>query len=304
MRKVEDLMKAVELIDKAYTVPIENNTYKEERLTKASQRKVLANFGAKFHPKFPSQRRDTDRNCEQGTWPAKTGGMYNDTPGIDVLVPCPISGYVMRTCTPDEVLIIPTGEQFKGYEVLIQNINPNSDIPFDQGQRMNAGEVLGSGRGKGICDDSYIHVAIRKREGSEKSCSYIDPSPFVDNPKPFPKWEQECKEFTFKHIGQIIEAGLSGNGFKDLFGKLIKRAVAWAAAEIIDKISIAVPQSPFVQMARTLSLGFLSKYNKMIAKVFLKNNKDQSPGTGINTACGEQSTTQSSQTISASTPSG
>ncbi|KAL3857351.1 hypothetical protein ACJMK2_012027 [Sinanodonta woodiana] len=280
MRKVEDLKQAVELIDKA---------------TKASQRKVLANFGATFHPKFPSQRRGTDRNCGKGTWHSTAGGMYNDTPGIDVIVdlnekvPCPVSGYVMRTCTPDEILIIPSGDHFKGYEVLIRNIIPSSKIPFDTGIVMNAGEELGVGRGKGICDDSYIHVAIRQREGSEKSCSYIDPSSFVDNPKPFPKWQQECKEFTFKHIGEIIEAGLTGKGFADLIGKLIKRAVAWAAAAVIDKISTAFPNNTFVQMTRQFSLAYLSKYNTMIAKVFLNGNKDQS--SGLRAACGEQSTT-------------
>ncbi|XP_045181109.2 uncharacterized protein LOC123540286 [Mercenaria mercenaria] len=155
------------------------------------------------------------------------------------------------------------------FTIFIRNIDVVNSVKV-QGTEFKAGQPLGHGRGKNSCSDPYIHVAMRKMsENGSSECSYVDPSSYVDNIKPFPKWQEECKEFVFKHIGNIIEAGLSGLGFEDIVEELSKRALAWAGAAAVQKIVSHFPKSKMAKMAGTMAFAYLSQHNSEIANVFM-----------------------------------
>lgn len=185
-------------------------------------------------------------------------------------VVCPVNGKVFRTCEDDEVRIVPFDENFKMFTILIRNIRLEDSISAN-GSEFKAGQTLGHGKGKSGCSDPYIHVAMRKNAASGAStCSYVDPSSYVDNIKPFPKWQEECKEFIFKHIGNVIEAGLSGLGFEEIVEELAKRAMAWAGAEMVQKIVTHFPKSPMAKIAGTMAFAYLSQYNAEIGNAFMQ----------------------------------
>ena len=51
-------------------------------------------------------------------------------------------------------------------------------------------------------------------------CYYVDPSPFLDRMQPVPKWHQECKDFTFKHIGDVVDFSKLTEGFTEILEEL------------------------------------------------------------------------------------
>jgi hypothetical protein len=78
--------------------------------------------------------------------------------------------------------------------------------------------------GNNGCEDPYFNLAMRRTVKDTGLCYYVDPSPFVDTLEPVPKWHQECKDFTFKHILDTVD-------FKQLtkgFGKIAKELLRYA----------------------------------------------------------------------------
>ncbi|XP_046375524.2 uncharacterized protein LOC124148470 [Haliotis rufescens] len=199
-------------------------------------------FGSKFHPSFPGQRRPSDSNCGEGTYPSGTRSKYG-TAGIDLVlnkgwkVINPVAGIVRQTGA-SEVTIKPTDGDFKQYEIIIANINSsvgNEDKHFEQAQE------IGTSGGKNGCDWPHIHLAVKKKsQGTGNDmCFYMDPSPFVDTVKLKPVWHQECKDFTFKHIGQVADLISMPNALSEVLGKLKREALDWLkgyAANLLNKI--------------------------------------------------------------------
>lgn len=69
--------------------------------------------------------------------------------------------------------------------------------------------------GKNGCEDSHFHLAMKRiaPDSDRGLCYYVDPSPFLDRMQPVPKWTQECKDFTFKHIGDVVDFSKLTEGF-------------------------------------------------------------------------------------------
>ena len=83
-------------------------------------------------------------------------------------------------------------------------------------------QFIGEPAGKNGCEDSHFHLAMKRTMNDEDSnlCYYVDPSPFLDRMQPIPKWHQECKDFTFKHIGDVIDFSKLTEGFSAILEEL------------------------------------------------------------------------------------
>ena len=87
--------------------------------------------------------------------------------------------------------------------------------------------MIGVPAGSNGCEDWHFHLAIkRSMPDSERGlCYYVDPSPFLDRMQPVPTWHQECKDFTFKHIGDVVDFSKLTEGFSVVLEEL-KRYVS------------------------------------------------------------------------------
>ncbi|XP_067685182.1 uncharacterized protein [Haliotis asinina] len=165
-------------------------------------------FGNKFHRKFPSER--VSGSCTEAVYPSTASGKY-ETIGVDVTahsgltIVNPVAGIVMST-GDDEITITPTDDNFMEYEIVINNVIPNTEVT-DEGSVMEAGDDIGTA-GDSNCDSNFIHVALRVRETGE----YADPSKYLDRLLPIPRWEQECNDHTFRYIGKTYEADSTTDG--------------------------------------------------------------------------------------------
>ncbi|XP_061188852.1 uncharacterized protein LOC133197029 [Saccostrea echinata] len=168
-------------------------------------------FGSKFHITFPNRRRSEDSTCGAGVFPSTTNERYQ-TIGVDVQVSyktkilCPLDGKVIRET--NRVKILPIEADFIEYEVIIENIIPNTSIA-ESGQSLTAGQDIIGEADRSPCDDNSIHVSVRKRSSIETKDSdyeYIDPSPFLDHLVPTPEWIWDCKDFTYINAISVVAA--------------------------------------------------------------------------------------------------
>ncbi|XP_071094116.1 uncharacterized protein [Haliotis cracherodii] len=165
-------------------------------------------FGSKFHRRFPAERESG--SCTDAVWPA-TGGDKYPTVGVDVsadpghIIVNPVAGIVQSTGT-DEITITPTDDNFMEYQVVINNVIPNSNVT-DSGSVMEAGDNIGTA-GDINCSPNFIHVALRVTETGK--CA--DPSKYLDRLMPIPHWVQQCNEHTFYYIGKTYDADGTTDG--------------------------------------------------------------------------------------------
>ncbi|KAK3093639.1 hypothetical protein FSP39_018327 [Pinctada imbricata] len=122
-------------------------------------------FGPKFHMDFPARRRNEVPECGQGIWPTTSNGKYS-TLGVDVEIElgenvvCPVNGIVRRN-GDGKVIIEPKDDDFLDLEVVIDNINPRSDID-EEGIYLRAGEDHIGTAGSSPCQPNFIHLAVRQ----------------------------------------------------------------------------------------------------------------------------------------------
>jgi hypothetical protein len=166
----------------------------------------------------------------------------------------PVNGVIKLRSNTEGVLIHSTDSDFNHYDILISNIRVASGINKD-GIFVGAGSVIGYGLGKSDCTYDYIHLAMIKKSDSE----YIDPSSYVDNVQLLPQWHPECKEFIFRHIGQIIEAAVVGGGFEFLIKEFTTSALEWAGLESVAPVVQGILTSPItgIGSAAGLFAGYL-----------------------------------------------
>ncbi|KAK7480074.1 hypothetical protein BaRGS_00028711, partial [Batillaria attramentaria] len=103
---------------------------------------------------------------------------------------------------------------------------------------------IGRPLGENGCEVSHFHLAMKRTPSDSASglCYYVDPSPFLDRMQPMPQWHQECKEFTFKHIGQVVDFFHFTDGFKQLM-QTLKRAVVNVGRTLLTKAIDALPDT-------------------------------------------------------------
>lgn len=99
----------------------------------------------------------------------------------------PIDGLVSIQAE-NKVVIRPTGAEFDGMVIIIENIEPIRDK-----NEFKAGEAIGKASRMSVCKSNFIHVSIRRKHYENNG--YIDPSPFLDRFLPRPKWVQECNDY-------------------------------------------------------------------------------------------------------------
>ncbi|KAK7113965.1 hypothetical protein V1264_000110 [Littorina saxatilis] len=192
--------------------------------------RMNALFGVKFHPNFPSQRRDCDSGCGCGYYP--TDCTRYGHPGIDLVwskgwkVVNPVSGMVYVEGR-NAVRIEPQTADLHEYQIVISNIQLNADFKDQTEFYLEAGELLGYSLGASGCSKDHIHLAMKRTSNDTGMCRYLDPSPFIDTPQPSPTWYLECSEFTLKHIGQTSDFGILTDGFSSKLTKLKRLAMEW-----------------------------------------------------------------------------
>ena len=162
----------------------------------------------------------------------------------------PVNGNIsLNGNKTDELLIKPVAGDFQQFEIILANIVPNDTISKES-KFVPAGTKIASPLGSGHCQDEYFHLAMRMKVKTEvkESCFYTNPSDYVDHVDLHPHWIQECKEFTFKHILQTVDAGGMGGGFEDVVKDLKKRAVEWLkTVNVKDVLNDLFPNSKFIK---------------------------------------------------------
>lgn len=167
----------------------------------------------------------------------------------------PVNGMVFRSGNSDELRIVPVIDDMKEFEIFLGNVEIKISID-DRGTYVKSGGIIASPGGSNGCKDEYFHLAMK----NSKSSHHIDPSSFVDNVDLLPKWKEECKEFTFKHIG-VNDLGKLGKGFMDLLKKFVKRALEWVKTHVLDIIMKLLPDSPILGKIGKIAKAFLGIIN-------------------------------------------
>ena len=174
----------------------------------------------------------------------------------------------------NSLLLKPAGSDLSDYEIIISNINPVASIAREKsegGIYVQAGANIGYSAGSNGCKDDHIHVAMRKKANSESGCFYLDPSPFLNSLKLIPKWTQMCKDFNFRHIGQLFETGFLTEGFKKLLEELKRRAIDYAKGLILSTLKEigGIPPSLMSSIEGFVSaIGNVVKDAKNLGSVF------------------------------------
>lgn len=87
-----------------------------------------------------------------------------------------------------------------------------------------------------------------KRKALDSStglCDYVDPSPFLNTMQPIPTWNQECKEFTMKHIGQVVDFSNVTGGFQKVL-QVLKSFALDVGKHLLVKAISCVPDTGFI----------------------------------------------------------
>lgn len=101
--------------------------------------------------------------------------------------------------------------------------------------------------GENGCEDGHFNLAMKRRSpGSESGlCYYVDPSPFFNRMQPVPVWTEECRDFNFKHIGQVVDFSNLTQSFSVIIEEL-KRIALEAGRELILKEIDKLPDTGFI----------------------------------------------------------
>lgn len=212
--------------------------------------RISALFGQKFHPDFPDQQRDCDGRCGCGYYPTNCE-RYDGHRGIDLKlepgwkIVSPIAGLATQT-GPHALSIKPSTAGFTDYEIILSNINIIVTLE-DGGTFVDAGQYIAEPTGKNGCDDSHFHLAMKRNTPDSDAglCYYVDPSPFINRMQPIPTWHQECKDFTFKHIGDTVDFSSLTNGFMQILEEL-KRVALDVGKNLLMKAIASLPDTGFI----------------------------------------------------------
>lgn len=203
-------------------------------------------FGVKFHPSFPNQRRDCDGECACGHYP--TDCRRYGHPGVDLVwadgwkVPSPLTGTAYKDGN-NAVRITPQTTDLKEYVIIVSNIILHANYSNKNEFFLEAGQIFAYSKGSNGCNKGHIHVAMKRTSNTTAGlCHYVDPSPFLNNFQPVPKWHQECKEFTYKHIGQVIDFKNLTGGFKFSFKELKRLMLNWIKDLSFGDIKFLLPK--------------------------------------------------------------
>lgn len=135
---------------------------------------------------------------------------------------CPVNGEVFKES--NRVLILPTDEDFIDYEIIIENIIPESNISTS-GQFLIAGKEIIGKADKSPCKRNCIHVSVRKKSPiqiRESDYEYIDPSPFLDHLLPSPRWIWDCRDYTYMNVLNVVSADATGEVLEKVNKEIVR----------------------------------------------------------------------------------
>nr|KAG5706489.1 hypothetical protein BaRGS_032882 [Batillaria attramentaria] len=256
-RIIEPIEKAANDLASKYQDP---DTKKPKSGIDMIKSRINALFGQKFHPKFPDQRRDCDSSCGCGYY---TGECRYGHPGVDLkwepawTIYSPVAGMMLPTKDPNSVLIRPATAGFTDYEIILSNIILNRTLSENE-TYVDAGQPIGTPAGANGCEDSHFHLAMKRNapDSANGLCYYVDPSPFLDRMQPVPKWEEECKHFTFKHIFSTIDFAKLTEGFAEILEEL-KRIALDIGKQLLVKIVQALPDTGLLGPMKGIALDLV-----------------------------------------------
>lgn len=111
----------------------------------------------------------------------------------------------------NRIRIMPTDDDFVEFEIIIENIIPESSIP-KTGRFVKAGMDIIGKAGKSPCNHNCIHLSVRKKSQiqlPDSNYEYIDPSPFLDRLLPSPQWIWDCKDYVYINFLSIVSVDAS-----------------------------------------------------------------------------------------------
>lgn len=135
---------------------------------------------------------------------------------------CPVNGEVFKES--NRVLILPTDEDFIDYEIIIENIIPESNISTS-GQFLIAGKDIIGKADKSPCKRNCIHVSVRKKSPiqiRDSDYEYIDPSPFLDHLLPSPRWIWDCRDYTYMNDLNVVSADATGEVLEKVNKEIVR----------------------------------------------------------------------------------
>lgn len=120
-------------------------------------------------------------------------------------------------------------------------------------------QIIAVPLGNNGCEESHFHIAMRRISNETEShlCYYVDPSPYLDRMEPIPTWHQECKDFTFKHIGQVIDFHNLTKGFQN-FLQILKDFAVDKGKQLLVKELKNVPTSSLVGPLKSIAGKLIS----------------------------------------------
>lgn len=155
---------------------------------------------------------------------------------------CPVNGEVFKES--NRVLILPTDEDFIDYEIIIENIIPESNISTS-GQFLIAGKDIIGKADKSPCKRNCIHVSVRKKSPiqiRDSDYEYIDPSPFLDHLLPSPRWIWDCRERFKRSFSRCNRRSIRESQQRNCSIKFRRRQNEWVSTNRT-KISTSGPRS-------------------------------------------------------------
>ncbi|XP_076452271.1 uncharacterized protein LOC143287914 [Babylonia areolata] len=221
--------------------------------------RISALLGQKFHPGFPDQRRDCDGTCHCGYYPTDRDRYGH--PGVDLKwdkgwkIISPVAGLV-KAAGSNAVSIQPATAGFTDYEIILSNIDLSIQLN-DTGTFVDAGQVIAVSAGPNGCEDSHFHLAMKRTAPDSGLCYYVDPSPYLDRMQPIPQWHQECKDFTFKHIGNVVDFSHLTEGFSELLEELERFALDVGKGLLLKAVD-AIPDTDFLGPIKSIASGIVS----------------------------------------------
>ncbi|XP_070204336.1 uncharacterized protein [Littorina saxatilis] len=223
--------------------------------------RIQALFGTRFHQSFPSIRRDCDETCGCGHYPTDCNRYGH--PGVDLVwnegwkVPSPVTGMVYVEATNTTLRIKPHTDDLKDYEIFISNIELHGNYSGKKEFAVAAGQVLGFSLGNNGCNKGHIHVAMRRTSNKTGLCHYVSPTTFLENSQPKIRWQQECNEFTFRHIFQTVDFADLTKGFKDYLKELKRYALDSLKDYAKEKLVELIPDDSFLRPLRDIGMNLV-----------------------------------------------
>ena len=109
--------------------------------------------------------------------------------------------------------------------------------------------------GENGCDVGHFNLAMKRVAATDSAsglCYYVDPTPFLGRPEAVPRWTEECRDFSFKHIGQLVHFSSSTRGWVAKVLMLVRFAVNVGKKIVVSQVE-RMPDSGYMGILKDIS---------------------------------------------------